>query len=156
MLSTLFSSTCSLLFTFGHNLGDYFIFFLQKSCNFSSRAVELAGTCDGKGYRKFELALTRNSWKIRTQKLLESAEKPTIQQMQRLLKEGLAISIPPEDYYRQQLSALRDFGLRWENTAKKVSKDGGALRFTASVEDLTTREQFLLVINAMNGIISIA
>lgn len=100
---------------------------IEKMC-IAYKAIELAGTCDGKGYRKFELALARNSWKIRTQKLLESAEKPTIQQIQRLLKEGLAISIPPEDYYRHQLSALRDFGLRWADTAKKVSMDGGALR----------------------------
>ncbi|KAL2544111.1 uncharacterized protein Fot_13344 [Forsythia ovata] len=104
------------------------------------KAIELAGIYDGQGYRKFELALARNTWKIRTQKLLESAEKPTIQQILRLLKEGLAISIPPEDYYRQQLTALRDIGLQWADTAKKVSMDGGALRLDKVFELITEGE----------------
>ncbi|KAL0307431.1 UNVERIFIED_CONTAM: Death-inducer obliterator 1 [Sesamum angustifolium] len=89
--------------------------------------MDVAGICDDEGNRKFELALARNSWKIRAEKLLGSAEKPTLQQIQHHLKEGLAMNIHPEDYFRQTLTKLRDMALQWADTAKKVSMDGGML-----------------------------
>ncbi|KAL3499347.1 hypothetical protein ACH5RR_038440 [Cinchona calisaya] len=91
------------------------------------KAVDTAGVYDGQGNSKFELVLARNSWKVRAQKLLNGPQKPTMQQIQRHLKEGLAINIPPEDYFQQRLTEAKHIGLQWADTAKKVSTDGGAL-----------------------------
>ncbi|KAG8382234.1 hypothetical protein BUALT_Bualt05G0055700 [Buddleja alternifolia] len=98
----------------------------RKMC-IALKAMDVSGICDCEGNHKFELALARNSWKIRAEKLLGCAEKPTVQQMQHHLKEGLAMNIPAEDYFRQKLTEFRDIGLQWADTAKKVSMDGGAL-----------------------------
>lgn len=91
------------------------------------KAVEVAGVYDREINSKFELALARNSWKVRARRLLEGSQKPAIQQIQRHLKEGLAISIPSEDLFWQQLSELKHVGVQWADKAKKVSTDSGAL-----------------------------
>lgn len=54
---------------------------------YHAQAMEVAAACDGLGIKKLELALVRISWKIRAEKLLESSEKPTVQQIQHYLKE---------------------------------------------------------------------
>lgn len=51
------------------------------------KATEVAGVYDQQGYCNLELALARNSWKIRVIKLLEGIQKPSIQQIQQRLKE---------------------------------------------------------------------
>ncbi|XP_027080412.2 lysine-specific demethylase JMJ17-like [Coffea arabica] len=91
------------------------------------KALDSAGICDGEGNSKFELVLARNSWKVRAQKLLNGPQKPSLQQVQRHLKEGLAINVPPEDYFTRRLTEVKHIGLQWADTAKKVSMDGGAL-----------------------------
>ncbi|KAL3833496.1 hypothetical protein ACJIZ3_008232 [Penstemon smallii] len=91
------------------------------------KAVDIAGVCDDQLIQEFELALGRNSWKIRAEKLLGSTEKPTIQQIQHNLEEGLAMNIPPEDFFRKKLTEFRDSGLLWSDTAKKASGDSGVL-----------------------------
>lgn len=55
------------------------------------QAVETSGVHDYHGNCKLELALARNSWRVRACKLLEGSEKPTIQQIQRHLKEVLLL-----------------------------------------------------------------
>ncbi|XP_057978320.1 lysine-specific demethylase JMJ17 isoform X2 [Malania oleifera] len=91
------------------------------------KAVEMGGVSDHQGNDSLELALTRNSWKVRVDKLLESLQKPSIQQIQRLLKEGAAISIPSEDHFWQKLMEVKRIGMQWADTAKKVAMDNGAL-----------------------------
>ncbi|KAL3619294.1 hypothetical protein CASFOL_036864 [Castilleja foliolosa] len=91
------------------------------------KAMDVAGIADHEKSRKFDLALATTSWKIRAEKLLDSAEKPTLQQIQNHLKEGLAMNILPEDYFTQKLTKLRNMALQWAETAKKVSVDGGML-----------------------------
>lgn len=44
-----------------------------------------------------------------------------------IVLQGLVLSIHPEDYFRQRLTEVRNIGLEWTDTAKKVSTDGGAL-----------------------------
>lgn len=91
------------------------------------KAAEVAGVCDRETNCKFELALARNSWRVRASKLLNGPQKPSIQQIQRLLKEGLAINVPLEDYFWHRLETIKDIGLQWAMKAKKVSVDSGAL-----------------------------
>lgn len=91
------------------------------------KALDTAGICDAEGNSKFELVLARNSWKVRAQKLLNGPQKPSLQQVQRHLKEDLAINIPPEDYFRRRLTEVKHIGQEWADAAKKVSMDGGAL-----------------------------
>ncbi|XP_051119104.1 lysine-specific demethylase JMJ17 [Andrographis paniculata] len=98
----------------------------RKLC-LALKAINISGICDAEGCQKFDLALDRHSWKARADKILGSPGKPTLRRVRHHLKEGLALNIPPEDYFRQKLTALRDMGLRWAYTAKKVSVDGGVL-----------------------------
>ncbi|XP_057775815.1 lysine-specific demethylase JMJ17 isoform X2 [Salvia miltiorrhiza] len=98
----------------------------QKLC-FALKAISVSGICDDEADLKFELALARNSWKIRADKLLQSSEKPALQQIQHHLHEGLVMKIPPEDYFTLRLTEMKDMGLQWADTAKQVSVDGGVL-----------------------------
>lgn len=34
--------------------------------------------------------------------------------------QGVALNIPPEDHYRQQITAVKHVGLKWSEYAKKV------------------------------------
>ncbi|KAL1556835.1 lysine-specific demethylase rbr-2-like isoform X1 [Salvia divinorum] len=98
----------------------------QKLC-IALKATNVSGICDDEADLKFEMALARNSWKIRADKFLRSSEKPTLQQIQHHLHEGLVMKIPPEDYFTEKLTEIRDLGSQWTDTAKQVSADGGVL-----------------------------
>ncbi|KAK1374392.1 Lysine-specific demethylase rbr-2 [Heracleum sosnowskyi] len=91
------------------------------------KAVEVAGVYDHDSNCKFDLAIARNSWRVRAQKLLEPSLKPTVQQIQRHLKEGSAISIPLGDYFKEKLMEVKYQCVQWVDKAKKVSVDSGEL-----------------------------
>nr|GEX80977.1 lysine-specific demethylase 5D isoform X1 [Tanacetum cinerariifolium] len=91
------------------------------------KAVEVAGVYERESNGKFELALARNSWRVRASKLLNSSQKPSVNQIQRLLKEGLTMNVPLEDYIWHRLETIKEKGLQWAAKAKKVSADSGAL-----------------------------
>ncbi|KAG4987495.1 hypothetical protein JHK85_030478 [Glycine max] len=78
-------------------------------------------TCD------LELTLAKNFWKIQVSRLLNGVPKPTIQQIQKHLKEGQAMDISPEDHYMLKLTNVNCLGLQWAELAKKVATDSGAL-----------------------------
>ncbi|XP_024995655.1 uncharacterized protein LOC112528803 isoform X4 [Cynara cardunculus var. scolymus] len=106
------------------------------------KAVEVAGVYDRQCNCKFELALARNSWRVRASKLLKASQKPSIHQIQRLLKEGLTISVPTEDYFWHRLTTIKHIGLQWATKAKKVSADSGALELHKVFELIAEGESF--------------
>ena len=57
------------------------------------QAVELAGIYDYQVNCNFDLALARNSWRVRANKLLGGLKKPTIQHIQQHLKEVLILAL---------------------------------------------------------------
>lgn len=91
------------------------------------KALDVAGVCDSLAIHKFDQALARNSWRIRASKLVEGSPKPVMQQVQRHLKEGSAIKVPPEDYFWQKLTEMKQAGIQWAEIAKKVASDSGDL-----------------------------
>ncbi|KVH95386.1 ARID/BRIGHT DNA-binding domain-containing protein [Cynara cardunculus var. scolymus] len=91
------------------------------------KAVEVAGVYDRQCNCKFELALARNSWRVRASKLLKASQKPSIHQIQRLLKEGLTISVPTEDYFWHRLTTIKHIGLQWATKAKKLLRERSML-----------------------------
>ncbi|XP_057525455.1 lysine-specific demethylase JMJ17 isoform X2 [Amaranthus tricolor] len=91
------------------------------------KALDAAGVSDSIATREFDQALARNSWRIRSSKLVEGFQKPTMQQIQRHLKEGSAIKVPAEDYFRQKLVEVKQAGMQWAERAKKVASDNGDL-----------------------------
>ncbi|KAI7994738.1 putative tRNA N6-adenosine threonylcarbamoyltransferase [Camellia lanceoleosa] len=105
----------------------FFFLFLLGIDFHCIQAVEVAGVCDHQGNCNFELALARNSWRVRASKLLVGLQKPPIQQIQRHLKEGLAISIPSEDHFWKKLTEVKHICTEWADKAKKVSMDCRAL-----------------------------
>lgn len=98
-----------------------------RKLSIAMKAIDLAGVFDNQGNHNFELALARNSWRVRANKLFGGPQKPLIQQIQRHLKEGLAIRMPPEDHFWQKLTDVKHSCTRWAEEAKKVSIDSGAL-----------------------------
>ncbi|KAJ9550078.1 hypothetical protein OSB04_022621 [Centaurea solstitialis] len=106
------------------------------------KAVEVAGVYDRESNCKFELALARNSWRVRASKLLKASQKPSIHQIQRLLKEGLTINVPTEDYFWHKLTTIKNVGLQWATKAKKVSADSGALELHKVFELIAEGESF--------------
>ncbi|XP_009617976.2 lysine-specific demethylase JMJ17 isoform X2 [Nicotiana tomentosiformis] len=104
------------------------------------KAVHVGGAYDCEANNKLELALARTSWKIRAQRLLDGSQKPSIQVLQRHLKEGLAVGVPSEDYFRQRLAEAKHIGLQWADMAKKVSTDGGVLGLEKVFELITEGE----------------
>lgn len=76
-------------------------FFLVKLFLFYAQAVEVAGLNDDHGNQNFELALARNSWRVRVHKTLESSQKPLIQQIETFIKEVAAFF-----YYLEFYSTL--------------------------------------------------
>ncbi|XP_010934762.1 lysine-specific demethylase JMJ17 [Elaeis guineensis] len=89
------------------------------------KAISVAGVFDQEGSCNLESALSRNSWKIRVKKLLRGSEKPVIQQIQRLVKEGLAISTPSEDHFMQEITKVKQISLQWVDIAKQIISDSG-------------------------------
>lgn len=89
------------------------------------KAISVAGVYDQEGGCNLESALSRNSWKIKVKKLLRGSEKPVIQQIQRLVKEGLAMSIPSEDHFMKEITEVKQISLQWVDIAKQIISDSG-------------------------------
>lgn len=66
------------------------IIFLIR-CHSIAQAREVAGVYDNQSNRMLDLALARNSWRVKVNKLLEGSTKPTIGQIQKYLKEVCTI-----------------------------------------------------------------
>ncbi|KAL9242822.1 hypothetical protein vseg_016785 [Gypsophila vaccaria] len=98
---------------------------ISRKLTIALKALDVAGVCDPIASRKFDQALARNSWRIRARKLIDGPQKPVMQQVQRHLKEGVAINVPLDDYFKQKLIETKELGLRWAEIAKKVAGDNG-------------------------------
>ncbi|GAB4856855.1 hypothetical protein Ancab_040504 [Ancistrocladus abbreviatus] len=113
---------------------------ISRQLTIALKALDVAGVCDPLASHKFDIALARNSWRVRAVKLLEDSQKPVIQQLQRHLKEALAINIPAEDYFQQKLLEVKQTGLRWAEIAKKVAADNGELELEQVFELISEGE----------------
>ncbi|GAB2296855.1 hypothetical protein Dimus_030956 [Dionaea muscipula] len=91
------------------------------------KALDVVGVLDPLACRKFDLALARHSWRVRAISLLEGSQRPVIQQIQRHLKEASTINIPLEDYFMKMLLEIKQTGMQWAETARKVATDHGEL-----------------------------
>ncbi|XP_026448028.1 lysine-specific demethylase rbr-2-like isoform X1 [Papaver somniferum] len=91
------------------------------------KAVGVAGVFDHDGTRNLELAVVIHSWKIRVKMLFENSEKPHIQNIQRMLKEGSQLNVPSGDYFIHELTKMKCVGLHWAELARKVASDSGHL-----------------------------
>ncbi|URE27975.1 JmjC domain, hydroxylase, partial [Musa troglodytarum] len=91
------------------------------------KAIAVAGIYDHEDCSNLELALSKNSWKVRVKKLLRGSKKPVLQQIQRLIKEGIAMGIASEDHFMREIAEVRQISLRWADVAKKVISDSGEL-----------------------------
>ncbi|XP_054790180.1 lysine-specific demethylase JMJ17-like isoform X2 [Prosopis cineraria] len=99
---------------------------ISEKLTIAIKACEVAGVSDQQDLHNFELALARHLWKIRVNRMLNSLQNPSIQEIQKHLKEGLAMEISPEDRYMLQLSKVNCLYLQWAELTKKVAVDSGA------------------------------
>ncbi|KAL8141640.1 hypothetical protein V2J09_014672 [Rumex salicifolius] len=111
--------------------------FIFQNLTIALKALDVMGVYDAIATQKFDNALARNSWRVRSIKLLEDSQKPLIQQIQRHLKEASTINITSEDYFNKKFVEMKQTGIRWAETAKKVSADNGELQLDR-VFDLIT------------------
>ncbi|XP_012086902.1 lysine-specific demethylase 5B isoform X2 [Jatropha curcas] len=100
---------------------------ISKKIIIALKAAHMAGVYEKEVNYGLEMALARNSWRVKAKRLLDGAQKPAMQQIQQHTKEGLALNIPPEDYFRQKLIELKHIGLQWADRAEKVALDSGNL-----------------------------
>ncbi|KAJ4850539.1 hypothetical protein Tsubulata_036378 [Turnera subulata] len=91
------------------------------------KAMKVIGVYDYQCYCDLEMALARNSWKVRVERILNGVKKPTLEEIQMHIKEGQGIGILPDDYLRGKLRELEHISLEWADEAKKVAVDSGAL-----------------------------
>ncbi|KAG9441229.1 hypothetical protein H6P81_017083 [Aristolochia fimbriata] len=101
--------------------------FISKTLLVTLKVAAMAGVYDHEDSCNLLLALTRHSWKLRVIKLLESSNKPSIEQVHHLLDEGIAINISSQDYYMKTLAEVKYLGLQWASLAEKVAADFGSL-----------------------------
>ncbi|KAF7810274.1 lysine-specific demethylase rbr-2 [Senna tora] len=106
---------------------DKDITIISEKLIIATKAIEVAGVCDQNDINDLELALSKHLWKIRVNKMLNSIQKPTIQEIQSHLKEGLTMEILPEDHYMAKLTKVNCLCLQWAELAKKVAVDSGSL-----------------------------
>ncbi|XP_027915357.1 lysine-specific demethylase rbr-2 isoform X3 [Vigna unguiculata] len=92
-------------------------------------------TCD------LELTLAKTLWKVQVNRILNGIPKPTVQRIQKHLKEGLAMGISPEDHYMLKISNVNSLGLQWTELAKKVASDFGALGLDKVLELIVEGEK---------------
>ncbi|ESW30492.1 hypothetical protein PHAVU_002G157500 [Phaseolus vulgaris] len=98
------------------------------------KACNVAVVYDQNDICDLELTLAKNSWKVQVNRLLNGVPKPTIQHIQKHLKEGLAMGISPEDHYMLKITQVNTLGLQWAELAKKVASDSGALSLDKVLE----------------------
>ncbi|XP_039134068.1 uncharacterized protein LOC120271455 isoform X1 [Dioscorea cayenensis subsp. rotundata] len=103
---------------------------ISESLLCALKVMSVAGVYDHQMGCNLKLALCRNSWKIRVNKQLRASKKPVLQQIQRLLKEGLAINIPAEDHFMQEITEVQARASKWTDAAKRVASDAGALELS--------------------------
>ncbi|KAF5729995.1 lysine-specific demethylase 5B isoform X2 [Tripterygium wilfordii] len=128
------------IISFASSYRDKNLSIIRKKLSIAFKAIEMAGVYDHQDHCDLQMALARNSWRLRVNRLLEGIEKPTIKQIQQHLKEGVAMNIPPEDHFRQKLVELECIGLWWADRAKKVARDSGALVLDEVFELITEVE----------------
>ncbi|CAL0331986.1 unnamed protein product [Lupinus luteus] len=117
---------------------------VSEKLTIAIKACEVAGVCDKQDNSDLELALAKNLWKIRAKRLLNDVRKPTIQQVQKHLKQGLALEISPEDHYMLKLTNVNHVSLQWAELAKKVANDSGELALHKVFELVEEGENLLV------------
>ncbi|KAJ8766205.1 hypothetical protein K2173_021722 [Erythroxylum novogranatense] len=91
------------------------------------KALEIAGVSDDQNDGDLEVALRRNCWRVNVNRLLGGIKKPTMQEIDRHIEEGVALNVPPGDCILQKLAEIKHIGSVWADQAKKVAIDSGAL-----------------------------
>ncbi|XP_073220782.1 lysine-specific demethylase JMJ17 isoform X2 [Cicer arietinum] len=100
---------------------------ISQKLTIAIKASKVGGVYDESDNCDLELALAKFLWKVQVNILLNGVQKPTIEQIQKHLKEGMSMEISPEDHYMLKLTNVSCLGLHWAELAKKVSNDSGAL-----------------------------
>ncbi|CAJ2650651.1 unnamed protein product [Trifolium pratense] len=93
---------------------------ISEKLTIAIKASKVAGVYDQGGNCDLELALARYLWKSQVNILLSSEQKPTVEQIQKHLKEGMSMEISPKDHYMLKLTNVNCLGLHWVELAKKM------------------------------------
>ncbi|TVU07513.1 hypothetical protein EJB05_40869, partial [Eragrostis curvula] len=98
-----------------------------KSLLFALKAISASGLLDHHVKYKIDFVLSRYLWKRRIQNLLCSRKKTPVQEILRLDKEGSDLGICGEDFFKLEISKIKETSLQWLARAAKVAVDSGEL-----------------------------
>ncbi|KAL6873999.1 hypothetical protein ACP4OV_014081 [Aristida adscensionis] len=91
------------------------------------KATSASGLYDQHVSCKIEFVLSRYLWKKRIHELLCCGEKASIQEVLRLDKEGSNLEICGHDFFKLEISKIKETSLQWLANAEKVALDSGEL-----------------------------
>ncbi|KAI9117961.1 hypothetical protein K1719_011103 [Acacia pycnantha] len=120
---------------------------ISERLTIAIKACEVASVCDHQDVHDLELVLARHLWKIQVNGMLNSTLNPSIREVQKHLKEGLAMEISPEDHYMLPLAKLNCLYLQWAELTKKVAVDSGALSLDKVFELIAEGENLPVNVN---------
>uniref|UniRef100_A0A0A9FSZ9 JMJ909 n=1 Tax=Arundo donax TaxID=35708 RepID=A0A0A9FSZ9_ARUDO len=98
-----------------------------KSLLVALKAASASGLYDHHVICKIEFVLSRYLWKKQIHRLLRCGKKTSIHDVLRLDKEGSNIGICDEDFFKLEISKIKETSLQWLARAEKVAFDSGEL-----------------------------
>ncbi|KAF8769060.1 hypothetical protein HU200_006983 [Digitaria exilis] len=98
-----------------------------KSLLVAVKATSASGLYDHHVSRKIESVVSRYLWKKQIHKLLCDGKKTSIKEVLRLDKEGSRLEISGQDFFRLEISKIKETSLQWLAKAEKVTCDSGEL-----------------------------
>ncbi|XP_062233943.1 lysine-specific demethylase JMJ17-like isoform X2 [Phragmites australis] len=98
-----------------------------KSLLVALKATSASGLDDHHVSCKLEFVLSRYLWKKRIHGLLCGGKKASIQEVLRLDKVGSNLEICGEDFFKLEVSKIKETSLQWLARAEKVAFDSGEL-----------------------------
>ncbi|PVH47195.1 hypothetical protein PAHAL_4G000400 [Panicum hallii] len=98
-----------------------------KSLLVALKATSASGLYDHLVSCKIESMLSRYLWKKQIHKLLFGGKKTSIKEVLRLDKEGSHLEICDQDFFKLEISKIKESSLQWLAKAEKVECDSGEL-----------------------------
>ncbi|TKW23630.1 hypothetical protein SEVIR_4G303900v4 [Setaria viridis] len=98
-----------------------------KSLLVALKATSASGLYDHHVSCKIESVLSRYLWKKQIHKLLCSGKKALIEEVLHLDKEGSHLEIFGQDFFKLEISKIKETSLQWLAKAEKVACDSGEL-----------------------------
>ncbi|CAN6162576.1 unnamed protein product [Urochloa humidicola] len=100
---------------------------ISKSLQIALKATSASGLYDQHVSCKIKSVLSRYLWKKQIHKLLCGGKKTSFEEVLHLDKEGSHLEIRGQDFFKLEISKIKETSLQWLAKAEKVACDSGEL-----------------------------